>query len=772
MTAAVRLLSSALLVSFLYGLWANRLLDQPVWSPTGLTRLAWFCALYSAIGLPLLRWVPQHFARVLLGAAVLWSVWMAGWIPVAAAALFLAAAYVVGTYATRRFDWLALAAGIGVYSLATGALMFFPVNSPGLHLVLHLAPLLAGWRRLRIVLASTGAMDGPKWLSFAVGFVALAHLAAALKPEAGPDALTMHLALPAEVARQGFWHFDVARTAWAVMPMGANWTFTAVYLTGGEWACRLLNYAYFLILLALLWHTARIVGGEAGLAVLLFATTPLTQLVTASLFVENYWAVVILATFASAWQYRRTRAPEDLWLGAWFAGCSLAAKAGSVPLIVAIVLALQGRSLLKRIPAALAVLALAGSYPYLNAWWRTGNPIFPFANSFFRSPLFEARDLVDARFPGGLHWSTLSDLTFRSHRFVEGQDGALGFHWWFALPLAVLVRWTRGRWAAPLAVAGGLAAFAWQANLRYLYSVLPIASVMVALVLAGLRQRGVSSRAILSGSLVLAFLNFCFLPASGWLHKDFCLNPLDPNAAARYLEWAAPQRRLIEWLNRHAAGQTVVALSGNAVAGLDARAYTNSWHHPRFQAGLLAAESPEDIARLTGSLGALQAIAPPSVLPSPALREFVDRYTEQEFSFGGWSAFRILPAPVERPALVLAPGVHDDADRGFHYRGSWFTDTQFPEAAHGTITYTRQPNASVRFRFRGSMLTYVYTRAPNRGRVTLDVDGKTNQLIDLRAETVEWQRKHLITVGPGEHTATLSVTGDGFADIDGWVIEE
>ncbi len=772
MTAATCLLASALLLSFLYGFWTNRLLGQPVWSQTGLIRLVWFTGIYCVLALPLLRWRPKQFSQLMFGGALAWSVWTAGWIPVAAVALFLAGAGVVGIHVTRRFDWLALAAGIGVYSLLTGALMFFPVNTPALHLALHAAPLAVGWHRLRRLWDGLAALEGPKWLSFAVGLVALAHLGVALKPEAGPDALSMHLALPATVANEGLWHFDVTRAAWAVMPMGANWTFASVYLTGGEWACRLLNNSYFLILLALLWQTARTAGGEAGLAVLLFATTPLTQLVTGSLFVENYWALMILAAFASVWHYRQRLESRDLWLAAWFAGCSLAAKAGSVPILLAIAFALPAQGLLQRIPATLALLAVAGLAPYANAWWRTGNPVFPFANSFFRSPFFETQDLVDVRFPTGLHWTTPYELTFQSHRFLEGQDGALGFHWWFVLPLAILVRWNGGRWIVPLAAAGGLAAFAWQSNLRYLYPVLPLSSVIASLVLAALRQRGVSSRAILAASLALAFLNFSFWPSSGWLHKDFCLNPFDPNAARQYLDWAAPQRRLIEWLNRNAGGQTVAVLSGNAVAGLEARAYTNSWHHPKFRAALLEAESSADIARATAALGATRIVSPPAVLPSPALRDFVDRHTRPEFAFGGWRVSHILPVPSDPAVIVLTPGVYDDADSGFLYQGSWFTDTQFTEAARGTITYTRQRNASVRFRFRGSKLTYVYTRAPNRGQVTLDIDNRMNQRFDLRGETVEWQKKQLMVTGPGEHTATLSVLGDGFADVDGWVIEQ
>jgi hypothetical protein len=53
----------------------------------------------------------------------------------------------------------------------------------------------------------------------------------------------------------------------------------------------------------------------------------------------------------------------------------------------------------ERWPGTRAVLVLGGAvaiaaWPYANAWLRTGNPIFPFMNAWFRSPLAEHDDVV------------------------------------------------------------------------------------------------------------------------------------------------------------------------------------------------------------------------------------------------------------------------------------------------------------------------------------------------------------------------------------------
>ena len=79
--------------------------------------------------------------------------------------------------------------------------------------------------------------------------------------------------------------------------------------------------------------------------------------------------------------------------------------------------------------ALLAVAVTIAAWPYANAWLRTGNPVFPFMNALFRSPLFDAT----ASFNNPLYnaplrpWSPY-ELVWSSGRFIEGFDGAAGFH--------------------------------------------------------------------------------------------------------------------------------------------------------------------------------------------------------------------------------------------------------------------------------------------------------------------------------------------------------
>src|SRR6185437_7157161 len=80
--------------------------------------------------------------------------------------------------------------------------------------------------------------------------------------------------------------------------------------------------------------------------------------------------------------------------------------------------AIEARRHWKRVgpaPCLLAlVLLLATALPtYTIAWIKTGNPVFPFLNTRFPSPLLDhAAEIRDYRYREPLTWHTPFDLTF------------------------------------------------------------------------------------------------------------------------------------------------------------------------------------------------------------------------------------------------------------------------------------------------------------------------------------------------------------------------
>src|SRR5208337_2651222 len=97
---------------------------------------------------------------------------------------------------------------------------------------------------------------------------------------------------------------------------------------------------------------------------------------------------------------------------------------------------------------------------------------------------------------------------------------------------------------------------------------LPLFSIGIAWLVSEIPWRKASMAAVAA----LIALNLWFMPASGWYHAEFAL--FTRPQMAEYLERSAPQRELIDRLNRTAPGEPVAFIRGGVFAGLDAKGYS------------------------------------------------------------------------------------------------------------------------------------------------------------------------------------------------------
>jgi hypothetical protein len=106
-------------------------------------------------------------------------------------------------------------------------------------------------------------------------------------------------------------------------------------------------------------------------------------------------------------------------------------------------------------------------------------------------------------------------------------------------------------------------------------------------------------------------------------------------------------------------------------------------------------------------------------------------------------------------------------------------DTQFQDADRHTLTYSNIPGASASLTFRGNAITYVHTRAANRGIAEIFVDGRLKERADLYSPNTEWKsRTRYDCLGDGAHVIQIRVTGahnpracDSFVDLDSLIVE-
>jgi hypothetical protein len=154
----------------------------------------------------------------------------------------------------------------------------------------------------------------------------------------------------------------------------------------------------------------------------------------------------------------------------------------------------------------------------------------------------------------------------------------------------------------------------------------------------------------------------------------------------------------------------------------------------------------------------------------------------------GARLYRLDPnraAPEPAPPVTASgetaaqPGTYDDADSRICLRAPWVHDPQFQDAFRHTLTYSDLPGASLSLTFNGSAITYVYTRAMNRGIAEVWVDAQLKGRLDLFAPDTAWKsRQRYQGLGPGAHVIEIRVTGERnprsagcYVDLDALIVE-
>ena len=292
---------------------------------------------------------------------------------------------------------------------------------------------------------------------------------------------------------------------------------------------------------------------------------------------------------------------------------------------------------------ATALCAIIASPPYLTAWVKTGNPVFPYYNDVFRSPHYDTTpNWTDGRWKTPFSWHAPFDVTFRSSRFLESQNGAVGLSWIFLIPLFLTA--PRSMFTRPVIAALLVASFVFvftfsrASYLRYLVPAFTLLLFGFASYLRALQKEQLNLYRSIIGVTVATILSGVFLlPSSGYLHKNFCLSPLKFKAEAEeYVEQNAPARLLVEYLNRVDPGEPA-AFFWVGIAGLRARPYTSGTHTFEFYRQCTVATSAGAVKDLMTKNGIRHFVTP---LPAcgepnmPQLAEFIKRYTKEQFRSG------------------------------------------------------------------------------------------------------------------------------------------
>ncbi|WPN61594.1 phospholipid carrier-dependent glycosyltransferase [Pseudomonas sp. P9_35] len=548
--------------------------------------------------------------------------------PVMVVAAFALSSTVLGRWMLRQetlADWsVHLLVGAGTFGTLTGLAAYLPINYPWLYGALLLLPLVLGRRHvtsigrelLRQIRASRSAQTPLQTgLDVLIGSFACLYVLVAFMPEVGHDALAMHLFVPSHLAQQHQWKFDANTYVWAVMPMLADWIYSIVYMLAGETASRLSNSAFTLLLAWQIRNMTLWAGGSATSArwaSLIFLSTPLAFAESSSLHIESAWTAFMMAgTLAILKVSSSTPEPRErlsqLLLAGLLLGFAMATKAVTLsvlPVLLVILLlhykawAVQG--IVKTLLLGCVALILAGATPYVSAGYLTGNPVFPFFNAIFHSPLWPNINFEPpATFGTGVTWDTLYRMVFKSPQFIEGRVGAAGFQWLLLPTAAVAVLLSGNKKALCILLVGAGAMFMTfhsTAYLRYVFPSFALFSVILALPFSDARIFP-RSLAIVAGA-VLILTNTRFIQAATYYGEIKPSALLSTAGRDAYLLERLPIRKMVDTVNALNTGhQPVAVFASPLMAGLHGDALYASWYNLKWKSEFDSAASPSELAQ-------------------------------------------------------------------------------------------------------------------------------------------------------------------------------
>ena len=375
------------------------------------------------------------------------------------AAFTLVTAYALGAILMRKRPAppeILLAIGAAAESVLVFLLLLLHLAHWGVFLAIGAAAILAAWR------FRTPAAHHPIHIPRAAWIVFLPYgvwyLVNALAPETIADGITYHLGLPNEYLRLGGFPDHV--TFFDVVPQGMEMLYTVAFAFGRHAAAKLVEFAFFLATLPLIFRVGRRLGatdlGCLAAAVFYFCA-PVAGITGSSSYNDAAGVFFMLAAF-----YLLVLAdPRCLLPSGVLAGFCYAIKFPGLMAVAGALLFVAAQRRWKPLLIVAAGAALTMAPWTLRALVLTGNPVAPLMNSVFPNPYFHIaterelaaslRSLGDVR-AAQVPW----ELAFGDR--LTGTFGPL----LLALPIGLLALRRRGGrllWAAAI-----LLALPWIAN--------------------------------------------------------------------------------------------------------------------------------------------------------------------------------------------------------------------------------------------------------------------------------------------------------------------
>ncbi|MCX2545079.1 hypothetical protein [Pseudomonas sp. COW5] len=603
--------------------------------------------LYSWAGMVLTLAAVLKFTRykysnhVLIGGLFVFAALGTGLQATLSSLLFICSSCILGRWAlgfvspsdAEKTHFLrALLVGITLYIALFSTLIHFPINTRLLYFGILLAPFLAlAQSSFRSALSSalrnriSGGSERIRTFSFrsviACTFIIGYVLQFAFFPSIGSDDNVLHLRMWTELANTQVFSFNIQQQIWSVAPFAFDLLHSIVSILANADARGGLNLTFTVLLIYTLWSlTSSLLknSSDSLLVVLLFCSTPIIAPLLIYLQTELFLAFLVTSAVKILLETETDAAASKLIAIVSVAALCAATKLPGMVLGVLVFAAYIPVFLKERDRFALqksahpilactvliAIFSFSALQSYGYSWITTGNPFFPLYNEIFKSPYYPLVNFADPLYQKGFTLQSFWALFYNTSKHYESLNFVAGFQYLYLLPLGLVALIASRKlsnitkFALVLPTVGfGLVMFSAAQYWRYLFPILPLASVVLGCLM--LAVSGTAKRMTRWVFMFFIAVNIYFLPGIAWFLTTPAQDAFTDIEKSSLTEQLAPSKAITDYLNSTTHNPVVLYdVSASFGATLRGQPIYISWYSPSQTRAFGQVKNIDDIATI------------------------------------------------------------------------------------------------------------------------------------------------------------------------------
>jgi hypothetical protein len=336
----------------------------------------------------------------------------------------------------------------------------------------------------------------------------LINFIGAVAPDIQYDALNYHLMVP-RIYIENHKMIELPHILQSYFAKSIEMLYTLGLILSGQITAKMFSFAFGILgMVAIITFSTRFFSFEAGIvAAALFYVCPIVAWFSTTTYIDLAVAFYTFAAVYALTLWWKTDCNGFILLCGLLSGLALSAKLNAVLILIPLVLSViainyhrSGKSLSKQFPPlaifGIAVVIVAMPW-YFITYLHTGNPIFPFYNKIFKSPLWPLENtFFNKEFGMGYGFKDFLllpwNLTYNTKAFIESApNGSMGLALLIAAPSVFLLR-LKSSGIVPLLflICVGFIGiwFIIGQYLRFFLIILPLLSVLSAYTLLNFQQ--------------------------------------------------------------------------------------------------------------------------------------------------------------------------------------------------------------------------------------------------------------------------------------------